>query len=137
MKSRINAALERLAKQLLIESESMVLIGRQMILPAALRHQNEMALTVHNTVNAGVDCEDQRQALQQFVELVYRFTASLSALAEADDYESEDPYELALYLKQAIVPMMNSVRQLADTLEIQVANDLWPLPSYRDLLFVK
>ena len=52
MKSRIHAALDRYAKKLLIESESMVLIGRQMIMPAALRHQKEMAEAVESTVSA-------------------------------------------------------------------------------------
>jgi glutamine synthetase len=137
MKSRIHAALERYAKQLLIESESMVLIGRQMILPAALRQQKELATAIESTVAAGVPCEDQKQALGQFVDLVYRFNASLSALAEADNYDTHDPYELAVYLRKTILPMMNSVRQVADTLETWVAHDLWPLPSYRELLFFK
>ena len=137
LKSRIHAALERYCKQMLIESESMVLIGRQMILPAAHRHQNEMAQTVQNTMAAGVDCEDQKQSLRQFTDLVYHFNASLMALAEADNFSSDDPHELASYLKKTIAPMMGSVRELADTLETWVAHDLWPLPSYRELLFVK
>ena len=68
---------------------------------------------------------------------IWLSNASLSALAEADNYDTHDPYELAVYLRKTIFPMMNSVRHLADTLETWVAHDLWPLPSYRELLFFK
>ncbi len=137
LKSRINAALERYSKQMLIESESMVLIGRQMILPAALRHQTVLAQAVNTTQAAGVDCDDQKQALTRFVERVAHFDTSLSSLAKAIDYENEDLFEHAKYMKQTIAPLMDSVRKFADELEIAVAQDLWPMPSYRELLFFK
>ena len=76
-------------------------------------------------------------ALRQFVELAHKFSESLGALAEADNYESDDPLELAQYLRTTIAPMMTEVRGYADSLEAYVAQDLWPLPSYRELLFFK
>ena len=71
------------------------------------------------------------------MDLVYRFNASLTSLAEADNYESEDPLEHARHLKQNIVPIMDSLRGLSDELESQVSADLCPLPPYRELLFIK
>jgi len=137
VRSRINAFLEKYAKQLQIESESMVLIGRQMILPAAMEHQTKMAQAVASTQAAGVDCDDQKQALRQFVGLVRRFHESLSVLAEADNHQNGDALAHARYMKENVLPAMTAVRQIADEMETCVAADLWPLPSYRELLFVK
>ena len=137
VKSRVNAALEKYAKQLLIESESMVLIANQMILPAALKQQTLMADAIRSATDAGVQCDDQREALRDFVDLVYRFNVSLSALAAADNYESEDPLELASYMKTSIAPLMDKLREFGDELETRVSREFWPMPSYRDLLFIK
>ena len=63
--------------------------------------------------------------------------AASYALARADDHESEDPIEHARDLKKSFVPMMDSLREAADELETLVAADLWTLPSYRELLFIK
>ena len=84
LKSRVNAYLEKYTMQLHIESETMVLIGRQMILPAAIRHQKHMAAAVQTTAGAGVDCQDQKAALQEWVDIVFRFNATLTSLAEVD-----------------------------------------------------
>jgi glutamine synthetase len=137
VKSRVNASLEKYAKQLLIESETMVLIGRQMILPAALKHQTILANAVGATEAAGVDCGAQKEMLTKFVDLTQRFEASLTALAHADNHETEDLLEHAHYMKRTIAPMMDSLRDLGDQLEAEVSAELWPLPSYRDLLYVK
>ena len=75
--------------------------------------------------------------LTEFVDLVYRFSSTLEALAQADNYEDEDPIEQARFMKQKVMPVMDSLRELADELETRIAADLWPLPSYREMLFIK
>ena len=89
------------------------------------------------TTNAGVECKDQQAALQEFVDLVYRFNLTLEALAAADNYEDEDVIEQARFMKQKVMPVMYSLRELADELETRVSADLWPMPSYREMLFIK
>ena len=135
--SRVHAAMEKYAKQLQIESEAMVLMARQLILPAALQHQGRLAQVVTATQAAGVECKDQKAALEELVDLVYRFNATLTALAEADNYADEDPLEQARYMKEKVCPLMDSLREFGDQLETIVAADLWPIPSYRELLFIK
>ena len=137
IKSRVNAYIEKYSKQLLIESETMVLMARQLILPAAIAQETRLAESVSALMAAEVDCKDRKTMLQEFSDLVYRFNATLAALAQADNYEVEDPNEQARYLKEKVVPLMNSLREIADELETRVAADLWPLPSYRELLFFK
>jgi len=137
VESRLYAYMEKYAKQLLIESESMVLVARQMILPAALLHQTRLANAIAATNQAGVECKDQVVILTEFVDLVYRFNLTLEALAQADNYEDEDTIEQARFMKQQVMPLMDSLRELADELETRIAADLWPLPSYREMLFIK
>ncbi len=137
VESRVHAYLEKYALQLQIESETMVLMGRQLILPAALRHQTLLAQAVTAAEAAGAACKDQRAALEDFIDRVYRFNVSLNALAEADNYEAGDPFKQAAYLKDKVVPVMDSLRALGDALEERISADLWPLPSYREMLFVK
>lgn len=137
VRSRINASLEKYSLQLQIESETMQLIGRQMILPAVLRQQQIMAETCNATEQAGVPCDDQKAALREFVELAQAFGEKLTRLAASAGPEGEDLEAHAVHMRTAIVPLMEEVRELADRLEKRVSTDLWPLPSYRDLLFVK
>jgi len=137
VKSRANIFMSRYVDQLLIESEQMVVMGRTMILPAALQHQQRLASAVKATMDAGVDCKDSKSSLETFVDLVQRFNVALTSLQEADNYRHDDPVKTATWLKDDVVPLMDRVRELGDELEAEVAADLWPLPSYRDLLFVK
>lgn len=137
MTSRANIFIHRYVDQLLIESEQMVLMGRTMILPAALAHQTQLADAVSATEAAGVDCPDIRASLADFVKKVQHFNAALNALQEADNFRDTDGWETAKYLRDQVIPLMNNLREHVDGLEIEVAHDIWPLPSYRDLLFIK
>ncbi len=137
LQSRVTAYLEKYAKQILIESETMVMIGRQMILPAAIAHETRLAEAAAALKSAGADCKERLAMLERFSELVQRFTTTLEGLAEADNLESHDPLEHARYMKQKIIPLMEVLRAAGDELENHVSADLWPLPSYRELLFLK
>ena len=64
--------------------------------------------------------------------------SSIAALEEvADAHPEGDTLGHARHSRDAIVPAMNDVRKSADRLETMVADDLWPLPTYREMLFVK
>jgi len=135
--SRYNIAVHRYNEQILIESEQMVLMAQTMILPAALQHQARLAQAVVSTTAAGVECAAQKAQLESFVKVVNEFTAAAMELAEADDHRHDDSYAHAKHMHEAVIPLMQKLRTLGDRLEMQVSSDLWPLPTYRDLLFVK
>ncbi len=42
-----------------------------------------------------------------------------------------------MYFYEDVMPVMDSLRVLADELETRIAADLWPLPSYREMLSIK
>jgi glutamine synthetase len=137
VQSRTTIGMSRYVHQVLIESEQMALMARTMILPAALRHQERLANVITATQNAGTDCPELMDRLNRFADLVRRFTVAADALAEVNTHENDDPFKQALESRDEILPRMVALRALCDDLESRVAADLWPLPSYRELLFIK
>jgi len=137
LESRVHIYLEKYNKELLIESEAMVLLARQTILPAAIAHQTALAESVAALKAAGADVAATKALLDTFSKLVGRFSEKLEALDEADDHHEKDHLAHARYLKTKVFPLMGELRVLGDELETRCAANLWPLPSYREMLFIK
>ena len=137
LESRSTIFMEKYVKQLIIEAETMATIARTQILPAARRNQIELAEVVGATEAADVDPGDARNVLEDFVELTSRFRSAVSVLEQVIAYEHEDPFVFADHIERKTIPAMSDVRELADELETRVADDLWPLPSYRELLRIR
>ena len=135
--SRTHIMIEKYIKQLAIEAETMVSIARGQILPAALRHQHRIAEAVGSTKAAGVECADTVASLRSFVELVTRLRNATAAVEQASAHQDADPLKHAAQISRELKPAMAELRAAVDTLETLVAADLWPLPTYRDLLFLK
>jgi glutamine synthetase len=135
--SRTHIAIEKYVKQLGIEAEMMVSMARSMILPAALQHQQRVAGAVAATKAAGVESPDTAEALRSFVQLVTRLRTATSRVEEAGSHHDSDPMRHAQQISRDLKPAMAELREVVDTLETLVAADLWPLPTYRDLLFLK
>jgi len=137
--SRRSIFLEQYIKAITIEAKTMVSMGRTLVLPAALRYQAELADTVCATEAAGVSPDSAREELAGFVDLAARFRAAVSALEKAIEKDGHHKDELAhaKHLRDGIKPLMTEVREAADALEGFVPDELWPLPTYREMLFVK
>lgn len=126
LESRFEVFVEQYATKLNIEAETAASIARTMILPAAVRHLTELKAS-------GV------AALAEEVEpLVEDLFAKIAALEKANDHNGpEGGLKHAKYMRDVVVPAMNDVRAIADRLERIVADDLWPLPKYSEMLFIK
>ncbi|HXI20805.1 MAG TPA: glutamine synthetase III [Gemmatimonadales bacterium] len=135
--SRITVGYEKYVKQLTIEAETMISLARTHILPAALQHQARIAEAVRTTEAAGVKCNDTLAALGEFVNLVSRFREALGGLEKVIAHHDDDPARHATWIRDKVKPAMAQLRSYADALEGLVAADLWPLPTYRQLLFLK
>jgi glutamine synthetase len=135
--SRTHIAVEKYVKQLGIEGETMVSMARNYFLPAALQHQHRMAQTIAATKAAGVEVADTTAALRSFVELVTRLQNATAAVEKTSAHHHADPMRHAAQISQELKPAMGELRAVVDTLETLVAADVWPLPTYRDLLFLK
>ncbi len=126
--ARYEVFTEQYAVQLNIEAETAASIARTMLLPAALRH-----LALLRSAEVG-------DLIRESETLIGEFAAKIKALETvnlADNQEDEPPATWAKYMRDRVVPAMNEVREVADTLEKIVADDLWPLPKYHEILFIK
>jgi glutamine synthetase len=126
LESRFEVFVEQYATKLNIEAEVAASIARTMILPAAVRHLTELKA-------CGV------AGLAEEVEpLVEELFAKLGALEKANDHDGPDGgLKHAKYMRDTVIPAMDDVRAVADRLERIVADDLWPLPKYSEMLFIK
>jgi glutamine synthetase len=126
--SRYDVFVEQYAVKLNIEAETAASIARTMIFPAAARH---LALLKE----AGIE-----QAIPESDGLIGELWEAIAGLEKAnlsDNQPDEDPLEWATYMRDTVIPAMNDVREAADRLERIVADDLWPLPKYAEMLFIK
>ncbi len=137
MTSRAVIGMEKYCKQVTIEAETMVAMCRTMILPAVIGHQTHLAEAVAALDAAQVDADDQRAELNVFIGKVAKLKGAIEKLDEASDHAGEDPQEHAVHIKKHVKPLMAELRAIVDDFETVVADELWPLPSYRDMLFVK
>lgn len=137
VESRVHIFVEKFNKQVSIEADTMVQMAKTMILPAALKHQTRIAEAVATIQAAGVDSASQRDALEDFVELVGELQRATAELEDAMHHQDEDVSKHAKHIKASVRPAMADLREVADELETHVAADLWPMPTYRELLFIK
>jgi glutamine synthetase len=129
---------EKYVKEVTIEASMMLMMAKTMILPAALRYQAEVATAVNATKAAGADASAQLETLKDLTGTITKFQAATASLSDAVHHESNgDPYHHAKHMKESVVPRMAELRALGDRLETMVADDLWPLPTYREMLFIK
>ncbi|MCB8971089.1 MAG: glutamine synthetase III [Solirubrobacterales bacterium] len=109
-----------------IEAETAKSIAKTMILPAALRY----AGVIDDSDIDGIDGELKA--------LVIDLVAKLGELEEANKYpDGVEGLELAEYARDNQLAKMSEVREVADQLEGIVADDLWPLPKYSEMLFIR
>jgi glutamine synthetase len=126
LESRYEVFVEQYATKLNIEAETAASMARTMILPAAVRHLTELKAS-------GV------AGLAEEVEpLVTDLYAAILGLEKANDHDGpEGGIKHAKYMRDTVIPAMNAVREVSDKLERIVADDLWPLPKYSEMLFIK
>jgi glutamine synthetase len=126
LESRFEVWVEQYAIRANIEAETAYSIAKTMILPAALRY---LAVINASGVAEGVAAE-----VREHLEAMGR---ALLKLEEANEDPGLDGIEFAIYTRDNQLAAMADVRAAADKLEKIVADDLWPLPKYEEMLFIK
>ncbi|HEU0250775.1 MAG TPA: glutamine synthetase III [Solirubrobacteraceae bacterium] len=128
LESRLEVFTEQYAVKINIEAETAAQIARTVLLPAAVRHLLEVKATGLEELVAEV--EPVVKELQYA--LVKLEDANLS-----DNQPDSSAMKWATYMRDTVIPAMDDVREVADRLEKIVADDLWPLPKYSEMLFIK
>jgi glutamine synthetase len=128
LESRYEVFLEQYVTKLNIEAETAASIAKTMLLPAAARH---LALLV--SAQMGELASETESLVSGFVDAI----RELDSANLEENQPHDDLMKHAEYMRDTTLPAMGAVREAADTLEKVVADDLWPLPKYSEILFVK
>ncbi|MGF1633372.1 MAG: glutamine synthetase III [Phycisphaerae bacterium] len=139
LKSRYNILAEQYTKTINIEGETMVMMAQTMILPAAMRYQSDVASTIEDLKEIKASAKAAEGLLTKLCTATDKLAEFTMKLDEALEHEPEsvDALEHAKYMQEKVIPLMLEVRDAGDTLETLVADDYWPLPTYREMLFIK
>ena len=136
LESRLEIAFEQYVKTVNVEANLTADMARTAIFPAAMRYQGELAATAASLKTAGL--EPHTAMLSRVTDLMGQLMEGVHQLDEALAHESHGgTADHAKHFRDDVLPAMLTVRQTADTLEEIVADDLWPLPKYQEMLFIK
>jgi glutamine synthetase len=135
LNSRLEIALEQYVMSIGVEARLTLEMGSTMVLPAAVRYQTELAQNVAALIAAGVDAD--KSTLEPISGTLTGLRAALAALSAT--LKAEHGHDLAaeaLFARDSLLPAIAEVRAAADSLEGVVADDLWPLPTYQEMLHI-
>ena len=132
--SRVEVRYEMYALTVAVEAKLTLELGSTVVLPAAVRYQTELAQNVASLKKAGIDAD--MTLLEAVSTPISELTTALTALKEAMGKHGGDSAAEEAAHAQSLLPKMDAVRAAADTLESLVADDLWPLPTYQEMLYI-
>ncbi|MBN8624409.1 MAG: glutamine synthetase III [Planctomycetes bacterium] len=134
--SRYEIYVERYCKDVNTESLVALSMAKTQILPAAYRYQKELAATAASLKEIGKT--PHLGSLDKLTELVAQFESAIDKLEAAINHKaSGDSISHAKHFRDEVIPAMNVVRSIADKVETIVPDDIWPLPTYHEMLFIK
>jgi glutamine synthetase len=128
LESRYDVFTEQYVMNINIEAETAASMARTMVLPAAVRHLNELKAS------------ELQELVGEVEPVVKELHFALVKLEDAnldENHPDSSPQKEAVYMRDTVIPAMEDVREVADRLEKLVADDLWPLPKYSEMLFIK
>ena len=137
LEARKEVLYDTFSKTINIEALTMIDMTRKQILPAVVKYTKSLADTVIAVREAGADATVQSELLKEVSEKLAETKAALNKLeeAEATAKTMKCPKELAFYYNDTVKVAMEALRAPVDKLEMLVAKEIWPMPSYGDLLF--
>lgn len=140
LEARQEIILENYIKTINIEALTALEMAKRQILPVGIAFATEVAQSINSVKATGVDADTSAQA-----ELLQEVSAALASMkknivalekvqSEAENMHG-DTFKQAVFYRDNVFTAINALRADADSLETVVDKDLWPLPTYADLLF--
>jgi glutamine synthetase len=126
--SRYDVFTEQYVMNINIEAETAASIARTMVLPAAVRYLNELRVT---------GLEELSGEIEPLIKELHFALLKLEDANLDENHPDSTPQKEAVYMRDTVITAMEDVRDVADRLEKLVADDLWPLPKYSEMLFIK
>jgi glutamine synthetase len=140
MESRYEISLEIYIKTINIEALTMIEMAKRQIMPSVIKFATSIATSINSIKATGVaaDVTAQTELLTEVSSLTAALKKNIAVLEEAVAKASNahgDTYEQAALFRFDVFEKMAALREVADTLETLVDGDVWPMPTYGDLLF--
>ncbi|WP_461882161.1 glutamine synthetase III family protein [Fusicatenibacter sp.] len=136
--SRAEVKFENYAKTINIEAKTMIDMASKQIIPAVIKYATSLAGSINTITAAGVSAVGvQKNLLNETSALLEETQKALDELVaiENEGCTMEDGEEKAKYYHEKVVPAMEALRAPVDKLEMIVDKEMWPMPSYGDLMF--
>jgi len=136
--SRFETYAEQYITQIGIEGRTLLSIAKTIALPAAIRQQSDIAEAVASSEAVEIDCPELRAELDEFNELTANLRERTTQLQnELNAPHDDNAAKAARTTRDRIIPAMSDLRETIDEIEGRIADDLWPLPKYHEMLFIK
>ena len=136
LKARGEVLLEQYCTNLEIEGRTLSTIIHTQVLPAALRAQAELADVVGATQVAGVECPDTEEDLRTLVGRISEMRTGINEVEAALEAHAKNPETQAKWLRTELIPAMDRTRTACDWIESRIPSELWPMPTYAQMLLV-
>ena len=136
LESRFDVYAEQYIQSIEVEGKLAISMAKTIIYPAAVRYLSDLGSAIANLSSIGLSID--KETAEKVAALTQSMMDNVSKLSSAmskHDFESAEAH--MQYCAQTIRPLMDKVREYADSLEGEIADDLWPLPTYQEMLFVK
>jgi glutamine synthetase len=139
LQARTEILYENYSKTLNIEAGVTLEIAKRQILPRCMRYATRLARSIKELTAAEADAPVQKRELHKVSRLIEELSGAIDALEKAvgKARASDTTLSKAESFRDEVFPAMGAVRKIADTLETLVDADLWPLPSYAQMLFTR
>ena len=138
LESRAEIQYEIYAKAINIEAKTMIDIATKQIIPAVIKYTTVLAKSINEVKGVGdIDTSVQLGLLKETSKLLKETNAAMKVLGDlVAEYPShEEGPDRAHFCRNRIVPAMEALRAPVDALEMIVDKEMWPMPSYGDLIF--
>ena len=140
MESRYEIELENYIKTINIEALTMIEMAKREILPAVINFATNLATSINEIKATGIEADVTAQTellteVSSLAAALKKNTAVLEAAVEKASNAHGDTFEQASLFRFDVFEKMGTLREVADTLETLVEKDVWPMPTYGDLLF--
>jgi glutamine synthetase len=138
LEAREEIAYDQYFKTVNIEGEITAEMAQTMVMPAAIRYLNEVLGAAERTKALGLQPEGKTKLIGTVNSLVNELAESLDELVKQNaELGGDTVHSKAHHMRDHIIPAMTKVRSAVDRLEKVLPDDLWPLPRYREMLFVR
>jgi glutamine synthetase len=136
LESRFEVYAEQYILAIEVEAKLMVSMAKTVIYPAAMRYHAELSTTISKAQEIGISLsKESAEVVASLIHSMMDNVSKLNAMIGKHDFASVEDH--MQYCAQTIRPSMDKLREYADGLEGEVADDFWPLPTYQEMLFVK